>query len=555
MTFLRKVVRFNPEAFKAAYNNPYHTTLQVWDASTGKREANISSTLFLDAVRDFYTSRIDGPWDTRYLTGTDTVSGDPFHPLDNVFLYGYRKPEKVDKFKERCEAGEIVVNDYEVVKCLIETKTQGIVTETRRYANTQSYLNMNNSGINFGLASGYLIALRHGGKLYVPYDYPYATIDEFTYSLPEATTYLGASWSPQQCYNAIHNTHYFAQPPASLIQSALAEANSKDVDMLTAIAEMPESVQSIIDGIKTITRIVKDARNKEIKIISRAGTLQQEYAQKAYAKYSARKKRQILSSFTRKKFFRRNKGATIDDYNRELHRRLKQIESLESYSARRAARFRRDAAIEIADELSSLQLNVQYNIKPQVFLIEDLVKAIENYGNKAYASTRKRIVVPVSIDVPNSFVIKGEIHHRCFIKRRYAQDTTAGRLGSLLMTDVVVTAFEKIKLWSIIADWVFTVGDFLKSITWNVDYTQQGATYSKKLKIKQSDKVSVSLPNGQTTDILVHIEYEGYFRYKTSPSPSGIHYVNKMDLTKTLSGLSFAWQIILKRPVKDYNWN
>ena len=554
MTILRKVVRFNPEAFKALYGNFYYTTLQVWDASTGKREENVSSTLFLDAVRDFYMSRLGSAWDTKYLTGTNTISGDTPHPLDNVFLFGYRNPRKVENFEERCLAGEVIVNDYEVVKCLIETKVQGKIIGTTRYSNTQSYLSLNNSGMNFGLASGYIIALHHGGKLYVPYDYPYATIDEFTFSLPEVSTYLGASWSPQQCYDAIHNTHYFAQPPVQLIQSALAEANSKDVDMLTAIAEMPESIQSIIDGIKTITRIVKDARNKEIKIISRAGTIQQEYAQKAYAKYSARKKRQILSGFTRKKFFRRNKGATIDDYNRELQRRLKLIESLESYSARRAARFRRDAAIEIADELSSLQLNVQYNIKPQVYLIEDLVKAIENYGNKAYASTRKRIVVPVSIDA-NSFAINGEIHHRCFIKRRYAQETTAGRLGSLLMTDVVVTAFEKIKLWSIIADWVFSVGDFLKSITWNVDYTQQGATYSKKLKIDQTENVPVLLSNGQTSSITFHIQYEGYLRYITSPSPSGIHYVNKMDLTKTLSGLSFVWQIILKRPVKDYNWN
>lgn len=554
MTILRKVVRFNPEAFKAQYNNFYYTTLQVWDASTGKKEGDISSTLFLDAVRDFYMSRLGSAWDTKYLTGTNTISGDIAHPLDNVFLFGYRNPRKVENFEERCLAGEVIVNDYEVVKCLIETKVQGKITGTTRYSNTQSYLSLNNSGMNFGLVSGYIIALRHGGKLYVPYDYPYATIDEFTFSLPEVSTYLGASWSPQQCYDAIHNIHYFAQPPVQLIQSALAEANSKDVDMLTAIAEMPESIQSIVDGLKTITRIVKDARNKEIKIISRAGTIQQEYAQKAYAKYSARRKRQILSGFTRKKFFRRNKGATIHDYHREFQRRLKLIESLESYSARRAARFRRDAAIEIADELSSLQLNVQYNIKPQVYLIEDLVKAIENYGNKAYASTRKRIIVPVSINA-DSFAVNGEIHHRCFIKRRYAQETTTGRLGSLLMTDVVVTAFEKIKLWSIIADWVFSVGDFLKSITWNVDYTQQGATYSKKLKIDQTENVPVLLSNGQTSGITVHIQYEGYLRYITSPSPSGIHYVNKMDLTKTLSGLSFVWQIILKRPVKDYNWN
>lgn len=505
-------------------------------------------------VQNYHRSLDDNLW---YGTRSDNLSNP--HPLDQISLFGFRNVVKTPDFEKRCREGEIIVNDYDVVKCQIRTEIIGEYSKSIYRGGGRPYLNVNNPYLMvvYARCEGTMrTGIQIGNMLYVCANWPNVQLMDEQYLLPEVTSFLGASWSPQKLYEGILKEQ--RDNPVSLrqIQHALAEANSKDVDALTAIAEMPETIQSMIDGVKLITKIVKDARNKEFKIISRQGPLEKEYAQKAYAKYRARKEYDILKGFTSKKFLRRNPGSTMDDYHREVQRRLKRIESLEQYSSKRAARFRRDAAIEIADELSSLQLNVQYNIRPTVYLIQDLEQAIRGYNDRAYASTRKREIITRDFIVDEGVTMPLVIHQRVFIKRQYNMETSAGRLNSLLMTDVVVTAFEKIRLWSIIGDWVFTISDFLKSINWNPQHIQQGSTASTRGSCKASVSLPAIFPNvSENSYVKFDIEYDGYLRDKISPYPSGIYWNPDIDLTRALSGIAFAWQIILKRPIKDYSWN
>lgn len=512
------------------------------------------SSIIIDEVRNFYVSRYNQSYDSDVGTGTLTV-GEPTHPLEQIFLYGDRQTVKHADFKKRCMEGEIIVGDYLIERCSVKTRLIGTVTNSaiimagRPYVSklpTYGYKRCNGS-MREGIA--------FGSYFYCPNDFPKIEISRKTYSRPSDSSFFGATFTPAMIYQKLHEESQLHRPSLSLQQSALAEANSKDIDMLTAIAETPETIQSVIDGLKTITRIVKDAKAKEIKIISRAGTIEKEYAQKAYNKFLVRKKREVLKNFSSKKYLRRNPGKEMADYHREVQRRLNSIESLESYASKRATRFRRDAAIEIADELSALQLNVQYNILPTVYLIQDAERAIRSYGN-VYASTRKKDP-PFKADVyiDNTLILAATVTNRCFIKRRYQNDTTASKLSALIMADVVVTAFEKIKLWSIIIDWFYGVTDFIKSINWNPDHIEQGATISHKFEGKRTFAKQVTFNSGEKGTVEFDIDYSFYDRDKFSPYPSGIYWQNKVDFTRALSALAFTWQIILGRPVKNYSWN
>lgn len=512
------------------------------------------SSIIIDEVKNFYVSRLHEPYNSSVGTGTLSV-GEPTHPLEQIFLRGDRQTVKHADFKKRCMEGEIIVGDYLIERCSIKTRLIGEIIQTavmmagRPYTSslpTYGYKRCEGS-LREGLA--------FGNYFYCPNEFPRIEISRKMFSRPSDTSFFGATFTPEMIYQKLHEESQLHRPSLSLQQSALAEANSKDIDMLTAIAETPETVQSVIDGLKTITRIVKDAKAKEVKIISRAGTIQQEKAQKAYNLFLARKKRSVLKNFSSKKYLRQNPGKNMADYHAEVQRRLKNIESLELYAAKRATRFRRDAAIEIADELSALQLNVQYNIMPTVYLIQDAERAIRSYGN-VYASTRKKDT-PFGVDcyLDNTLIMDATVTNRCFIKRRYQNDTTSSKLSALIMSDIIVTAFEKIKLWSIIIDWFYGVTDFIKSINWNPDHIEQGATISHKFEGRRSFAKQVTFSSGEKGVVEFDIDYSFYDRDKISPYPSGIYWRNNMNFTKSLSALAFTWQLMLGRPVKNYSWN
>lgn len=528
-------------------NHPRVRTLPGTDRTTAK------------AICESYIQNLNRSYNDKYWYGTRTDQSSNPHPLDQVSLHGFRNVTKTPDFEKRCRAGEIIVNDYQVVKCAIRTEIIGELTRRLAKGGGVPYLDPSNPflKVTYARCNGRMeTGIQIGKLLYVSSKWPSIVVYDEKYTLPEVYSFLGASWSPQKLYESILEKQKENSVSLRQIQSALADANSKDVDALTAIAEMPETIQSMVDGVKLITKIVKDARKREFKIISRQGPLEKEYAQKAYAKYRARREREVLKGFTSKKFLRRNPGSTMADYHREVQRRLKRIETFDSYSSRRAARFRRDAAIEIADELSALQLNVQYNIKPTVYLIQDLEQAIRGYNDRAYASTRNREIINVDVPISKDLSMPLNIHQRVFIKRQYNMETAAGRLNALLMTDVVVTAFEKIRLWSIIGDWVFTIGDFLKSINWNPQHIQQGSTASTRGSCAANITIPVKFPNAsKDCKVNFFVEYDGYLRDKISPYPSGIYWNPDIDLTRALSGIAFAWQLILGRPIKNYSWN
>lgn len=66
-------------------------------------------------------------------------------------------------------------------------------------------------------------------------------------------------WSDEKYIRTLKGRINSASYDGSMIMGCLAEANRGTIDALTALAEMPETVRSIYNGIKTCLRMYGDA--------------------------------------------------------------------------------------------------------------------------------------------------------------------------------------------------------------------------------------------------------------------------------------------------------
>jgi len=333
-----------------------------------------------------------------------------------------------------------------------------------------------------------------------------------------------------------------------LIQSVLVKANSGDVDVLTAIAELPELLQSIVDGGLLLKKIFNDWKKGLFKLHSRADVLSKTIARRKYNAFIA-KKRKGFPSYKRwaKKRRALKTDDTIGKWHQERQDYLDNLVAYEQYWARKEAYFRRQAKHELADAFASVHLNARYNIATTIYTLQDIGDAILNYGTEFKRYRDKRVEQAMDfeevVEGPCTFTGTNTRTHRAFIKRQYAVGNDLEKLGRSLMADVVVTGFELWRLWSIVFDWFFTIGDALRAINWNPQHLQEASCYSVKTEVMGKLTVPVTV-EGQVIDCSVNIDYSGYKRNLIIPSASiGIRWKPKFDLIRQIDALAFFWSV------------
>lgn len=104
--------------------------------------------------------------------------------------------------------------------------------------------------------------------------------------------------------------------------------------------------------------------------------------------------------------------------------------------------------------------------------------------------------------------------------------------------DVLVTAYELVPLWSIVADWFFTIGPMLRAIQWNPTQDQDKSCAMYKTTASGSYKLTL---NGITYTIKVDQRY--FRRDIIEPSRSiGIFFAPDLNINRQLDSLAFAFQ-------------
>lgn len=213
------------------------------------------------------------------------------------------------------------------------------------------------------------------------------------------------------------------QRDKGLITETLADADAGTLDILTSMAELPETVRSIYDGLKVIVRMYKDARSKHLRLYNKA-------------KYHK--------------------------YQKTAH----------------AAK----AMKELNQAAADVWLNFRYNIMPNVMLIEDslayLAKDLSQFerwrGTNTIEFTHR--YKPFGFDVDE----QSRVVHRCFIKRLIDLTSAPSKASQLLLTNIFVTAWELVPL-SFVIDWVLNIGNVLTSLSPAGDYKAQVSSYSHKI--------------------------------------------------------------------------
>ena len=139
--------------------------------------------------------------------------------------------------------------------------------------------------------------------------------------------------------------------PPDMITRVWADNNRKRLDFLTTMAELPKTLESILDGFGYLASLVKDLKRGRI------------YANKAYqrqinelGKDVQLRRVEIIRSFDQKLSRARTAAAIL----KLQYRKRKALDRLERYQKRKGKQMYR----ELTTTLSSLWLQFRYEVSP-----------------------------------------------------------------------------------------------------------------------------------------------------------------------------------------------
>lgn len=325
-----------------------------------------------------------------------------------------------------------------------------------------------------------------------------------------------------------------------LIQDCLAKANQGTLDLLTSLAELPETFTSILDGFRTLFRITREAKAGQFRLFQQRGTLADQKIRRAYSAYTSRYMQRISYA----NWARGKTGSNLPArYQRWRAQQMANLQSFDRYSATKGRRYRAEAAREVADSLAQLELNYRYNISTTIYMLEDIGETyLAMRDNILYECWRVRETDVSSPTEINGYRFEGthETQHRVLIKRAFEIVPKLDQLGRLLMKDILVTGYEMVRIWSIVADWFVTIGPMLRAFRWSEPEKQQVSSYSWRNSLKGT--LYYPSPHGEVS---VAVELESYRRIIIGPEGFyGIYWKPDVSFWRRLDALSFLWGTI-----------
>lgn len=313
----------------------------------------------------------------------------------------------------------------------------------------------------------------------------------------------------------------------SIIMSNTGSANKASVDLLTTLAELPETFKMLMNLVKSCLKIYKDSRRKEFTLLTK-------------------EKRVRLESEQRLNRF--------DYETRQLYLAARNARSRRIVEKRRARdRLQLVADIrktlnDLADAVSSVWLQFRYGIMPNVYTIEGIAKSFDEKANVFLRFSEQETVE--SIPLPQFDGWTSTSKHvnlivRAFIKRKFDQITEISGILKNYTVNMLLTAWELIPL-SFVIDWFINIGNVLSSAYGSsfVNYTQ-AATFS----VRCADQ-SVTYTHVESK-ASVQVEISGYKRTVINPDDY-CRLVWKPDLTpdRMKDAFALSWQLFLKKIIR-----
>lgn len=479
---------------------------------------------FVASVRNSWAA--SAPWDV-------VVSGVPTPQLAPKTFYGPVIKVNNAPFNARKKRGEMVVSNFNNLKAVVTYINGGNITDIGPprfnlhnihsafapfgWKPVQWYGPLRNLALdptgNTGVAlgdfsngpwvRGVLQHYRHMTKTddLTPYDVGWK--DSVVQSFMDHKYTVGS---------LIYDTELF-----ELVTATTAEANRRTVDMLTALAELPETVRSIKDLILELIRFYKDARKGHFRWQNKAKRVQREHEAKIYR----------INYESHQAYL-----AARNDRARRIvaHKRQQDI-----------SQARRDLALtlkEIADAVSQVWLTFRYAIMPNVFLVEDLVKSMGEGESEyiRYAQKRELTIFPFEME---GFTRTGEIPVtvRCFIKRQFNAVELANAPYSW---NFAVSLWELLPL-SFVLDWIINIGDLIAAFTGSTSQYKEVSTISVTTHTSNVTYVH------EESQAKVNVLFSGYTRNVIVPQDyCALVFDPFVDMQRQLDAASLTYQIAIK---------
>ena len=512
-------------------HNPYYSTNIFSKAGSGYTYEQTSEINGFGAAEPYVATvrnswAASAPWDV-------TVSGVPTPQLPQKTFFGPVIKVNNAPFNVRKNRGEMVVSDFNNLKAIVTYINGGNITEigppmSQMYSINSAFGPFGWKPIQwYGPLSRYALdptgntgvalgdfwngpevrgVLKHYRQMtkddgLTPYDVGWK--DAVVQSFMDHKYTVGY---------LINNTELF-----ELVTATTAEANRRTVDMLTALAELPESIKSIKDLILDLIRFYKDARKGHFRWQNKAKRVQREHEAKIY-RINFKSNQAYLAA-------RNDRARRIIEHKRQQD----------------VSQARRDLALtlkEIADAVTQVWLTFRYAIMPNVFLIEDIVKSMGEGESEyiRYAQKRELTIFPFEME---GFTRTGEIPVtvRCFIKRQFNAVELANAPYSW---NFAVSLWELLPL-SFVLDWIINLGDVIAAFT--------GSTS----QYKEVSTISVTTHSSNVTyvhdesEAKVNVLFSGYTRNVIVPQDyCALVFDPFVDLQRQLDAASLTYQIAIK---------
>lgn len=460
-------------------------------------------------------------------------------------------------FKKRCEDGEIIMSPYRRSRITLQcTRSERQISRLIGPSEAWSFISCPVGGSNWvtsisghkGVRVQYYnpVAKEYGVGNFYLINGVYCYCSSLGRQLVQYTYRYQDGFLNTVDLSALGNNIFQESDNQSqdhvFTQEVLAKANMGDLDLMTAAAELPKTIKSIVDGFYLIAKITRDAKRAEFKLAqSIPDRIKKELIRVKNLEIQKALKR--LPSF--KQYSRSNPGATLPMYHEFIRDRRDALRNSEEFMRKFESIVRARVLIEVAEATASVWLNYRYNIMPNVYLIRDAGRAIANYEKTYRRYSRKN---PKKTDGSLAPELKHTHGFNVVIKRQYELPDDLAKLSRALSADVLVTGYELVPLWSIVFDWFFTIGPMLRALSWNPKFKQNVSC----AMYRSSCNGTLPVKDGDVT-FYVDVSHEYFRREIINPNSSiGIYWNLELNWKRKLDATAFLFQGT-KGSLKSYN--
>lgn len=423
-----------------------------------------------------------------------------------------------DEFEARKRQGEILMSNYLRIEMRVVTspgfKSFGDESYTTAAISTTVFVE-----------SGHLIPVQSNfGLIYLIAGTPFARMDSGTACYYDRVWSSG-KWSFPPTITAEHiiaTIEGQIPDPKPVVTKTAAYANKRSLDVLTAAAEMPKTIASALSGMKLVAKIITDFRKGQFNLTKATA-----YRDKVINKRYKSKLDFINNQLKNPRASNKRKAELRERYNRiELKKRTTLAES----------------AKEFADALAGLWLNYRYNLMPNVYLLQDIERALARVDHE-FITARSKAVHEVIFTGPG-WSFSENITTRCVIKRRFGDKSRFTAGGPQISADILTTTWELLPL-SFVVDWFVRIGDWLAAWSFKNDWDEEGSSLSVKTQISRT--IDLFPDSSYTIEPKVRVQGFYYKRLEINPTNYiGLCWQPNLDLARKTDALALIW-----RPVRS----